>query len=298
MLYFFIFQLRACHCQRAGSLYNAGRHSAANCRHCNRWRLLAPSPLPASMPPRNRRPAGQRLVSPPPVRLSGPPPHRLAPSALQQPRRLGLRPRGAPRALGRGPGGLGASAGALPCACRARPAVAAFCDVPVMNKPAAPWRLLLPPGSALESVCLHASACEPASHWAEASLLQLPMPLPGASRADAALLPQGPPPLAPSRLAPSALQQPRRLGLRPRGAPPPSAEILVASAPRRARPGHAPRLPRAHRRRCARRACQQTCRAVAPALTSCRRSQNACRHAPARRSRRSAGQRPRASSRL
>ena len=104
------------------------------------------------MPPRNRRPAGQRLVSPPPVRLSGPPPHRLAPSALQQPRRLGLRPRGAPRALGRT---LVASAprrarpGAQPRACRARPAVAAR-DVPVMNKPAAPWRPLFPPGAALK----------------------------------------------------------------------------------------------------------------------------------------------------
>jgi hypothetical protein len=43
----------------------------------------------------------------------------------------------------------------------------------------------LPGASRAENkVCLHASACVPASRWAEASYLQLPMPLPGASRAE------------------------------------------------------------------------------------------------------------------
>jgi hypothetical protein len=65
---------------------------------------------------------------------------------------------------------------------------------------------------------------------------------------------------------------PRRLGLRPRGVTSRPRPSLVASAPRRARPGaQAPRQPRAPRSRCARRACHQARRAVAAVLSAWRR---------------------------
>ena len=143
---------------------------------------------------------------------------------------------------------------------------------------------------------------------ATASSLQPPKPLPGAARAHASMPPrailvvarravasclQPPVPLlAPP--APKALSQPTgpapccRSASRPR---PSTAASAPRSAPawRTSRPrpypgglgasagapwSPAPRLPRAPRSRCARRAChEQACRAVAPALSAWRRSQ-------------------------
>ena len=131
------------------------------------------------------------------------PPRALGPPAASAPRSAPAWRTSRPRP---NPGGLGASAGApwcLPRACRARPAVAAR-DVPVMNKPAAPWRPLFPPGAAPKCLprCPFARNRRPTgrgllSPAACAAAWRLSRPLPRRSR-------RGLPPVS-LRRAPSAL---------------------------------------------------------------------------------------------